>query len=406
MKRTIVLRTVVALCLICTVATASAQQQGDRTVRIGVLTDMEGAYGDVSGKGSVVAAQMAIEDFGGNALGTPIKLVAADHQNKSDVAVAIAREWYGKDGIDMIMDLPNSGVALAVQHLAYEMNKISIISAASTDAATNKQCSPNGAHWTYDSYSAGKVVAKALGKPGSTWFFLTVDYAGGISLQNSLSQFLEPAGAKVIGSARYPLDTLDMSSFLLQAQASGAKYVALATAGTGLVTTMKQAREFGLTSQGQTMVGIVVFMSDLKAIGLEAADGLLFSTGFWSEASPEAAAWSKRFFKRHGAMPNDSQAGVYSATLHYLKSVEAANTTEASAVMAKMRELPVNDMFAKNGKLREDGRMVHDMYVVQAKKPSESSGPWDLVKLVQTIPGDEAFRSLAQSECPLVKDGK
>ncbi len=222
MKPTIVLRAVVALCLICTVATASAQQ-GDRTVRIGVLTDMEGAYGDVSGKGSVVAAQMAIEDFGGHAFGNPIKLETADHQNKPDVAVAIARQWFGKDGIDMIVDLPNSGVALAVQHLAQEMNKISIISAASTDASTNKQCSPNGAHWTYDSYSAGKVVAKALGKPGSTWFFLTVDYAGGIGLQNSLSQFLEPAGAKVIGSARYPLDTLDMSSFLLQAQASGAQ---------------------------------------------------------------------------------------------------------------------------------------------------------------------------------------
>lgn len=405
MKSISLLCTAVALCLICTVAPASAQQ-GDRSVLIGVLTDMEGAYGDVSGKGSVVAAQMAIEDFGGRVLGNPVKLVSADHQNKPDVAVAIARQWFGKDGVDMIVDLPNSGVALAVQHLAQEMNKISIISAASTDVVTNKQCSPNGAHWTYDSYSAGKVVATALGKPGSTWFFLTVDYAGGISLQNSLSQFLEPAGAKVIGSARYPLDTLDMSSFLLQAQASGAKYVALATAGTGLVTTMKQAREFGLTSQGQTMVGIVVFMSDLKAIGLEAADGLLFSTGFWSEASPESSAWSKRFFERHGAMPNDSQAGVYSATLHYLKSVEAANTTDASAVMEKMRELPINDMFAKNGRLRKDGRMVHDMYVVQAKKPNESSGPWDLVRLVQTIPGDQAFRPLEKSECPLVKDAK
>ena len=242
-----------------------------------------------------------------------------------------------------------------------------------------------------------------MGTPNSTWFFLTADYAGGRALQTALAPFLEAKGAKILGSVRHPLNTGDMSSFLMQAQASGAKYIALANAGTDLINTMKQAREFGLSQGGQTLVGIVLFLSDLKAMGLEEANGLVFGTGFVADSSPEAAAWSKRFFELRKVMPNDTHAGVYSAVLHYLKAVQAAGTRDASAVMAKMRELPVNDMFAKNGVLRKDGRMVHDMYLVQAKTPAESKAPWDLVKIVKTIPGSEAFRPLSESECPLVK---
>jgi branched-chain amino acid transport system substrate-binding protein len=403
MKNAVHLCAALALSLLGEMRFAPAEA-ADRPITIGVLTDMSGAYSDVSGTGSVLAAKMAIDDFGGTVLGKPIRLLSADHQNKPDLGVSIAREWFDNQDVDMIVDLPNSGIALAVQNVAREKNRISIISAAATDVATNQQCSPTGAHWTFDSYSAGKVLATALAKPGSTWFFLTVDYVGGISLQNSAKPFIETAGGKVVGSVRHPLNSPDMSSFLLQAQSSGAQYIAFANSGNDLINGMKQAGEFGLSSHGQQMVGIVVFMTDLKAIGLKAADGLVFTTGFSADASPEAAAWAKRFLAGHNAMPNDSQAGVYSATLHYLEAVQAVGTNEASAVMAKMREMPVNDMFAKNGVLRKDGRMVHDMYLVQAKKPNESTGPWDLSKLVKTIPGEQAFRPLSESLCPLVKN--
>ncbi len=364
---------------------------------------MNGPYSDIAGTGSVLAAQMAIEDFGTKALGKPIRFISADHQNNPDLGVSIAREWLDSQGVDIILDLPNSGVALAVQNLAREKNRISVISSAATDVATNQQCSPTGAHWTYDSYSAGKVLATALAKPGSTWFFITVDYVGGISLQNSATPFIEAAGGKILGSVRHPLNSSDMSSYLLQAQSSGAQYVAFASSGADLINGVKQAREFGLTSHGQQMVGIVVFMTDLKAIGLEAADGMAFTTGFAADSSPEAAAWATRFLRRHHAAPNDCQAGVYSSALHYLKAVQAVGTNDSLPVMAKMREMPINDMFAKHGVLRKDGRMVHDMYLVKAKKPNESSGPRDLVRLVQTIPGEQAFRPLSESTCPLVR---
>jgi branched-chain amino acid transport system substrate-binding protein len=378
-------------------------QTAELPIKIGVLTEMSGAYADVGGAGSVVAAQMAVADFGGSVLGMPISVVSGDHQSKSDVAMAIARRWFDVEGVDVIVDLSNSAAALAVQGLGKELKRISIVSTAATDILTNQQCSPYGAHWTYDSYSVAKTLAAAMGTPDSTWFFLTADYAGGRALQTALAPFLEAKGVKILGGVRHPLNTSDMSSFLMQAQASGAKYIALANAGTDLINTMKQAREFGLSQAGQTLIGIVLFLSDLKAMGLEEANGLMFGTGFVADSSPEAAAWSKRFFELRKVMPNDTHAGVYSAVLHYLKAVQAAGTREASAVMAKMRELPVNDMFAKNGVLRKDGRMMHDMYLVQAKTPAESKGPWDLVKIVKTIPGSEAFRPLSESECPLVK---
>lgn len=393
-----------ALTVSAVLANAQAQAQApDRTVKIGVLTDMSGVYSDLAGTGSVLAAQMAIEDFGGKVLGNPIQLVSGDHQEKPDVAASLAREWYEHKGVDVIADLPNSGIALAVQNIAKNLGRISIISSGSADQATNQQCSPTGVMWTYDSYSSGRVLTSEA-KPGSTWFFLTIDTEGGKLLQQSAEHFIKAAGGKVVGTVRFPMDSTDVSSYLLQAQASKAQYIVMSMAGTTSVKVVHQAHEFGIVEGGQKLVGLVVFLSDLKSMGLKDAQGLIYSTGFFPKESPEALAWSKRFQARHhGAMPNDSQAGVYSAVLHYLKAVQAANTKDPLTVMAKMREMPVNDMFAKNGKLRIDGRMVHDMYLVQAKKPSESADPWDLLNLVKVVPGDEAFRPLSQSECPLVK---
>jgi branched-chain amino acid transport system substrate-binding protein len=385
-------------------AGSSAAQAEETAVRIGVLTDMGGTYSDLSGKGSVIAAQMAIEDFGGKALGKPISLVSADHQQKSDVATGIARRWFDTENVDMIVDLPLSAVALAVQGLARDKNKITMITTAAPELATGAQCSPTGVHWVYDTYSAGKTLALALTtQPGDKWFFIVSDNVTGEYLRKATERFLTPLGAVVVGGVRHPLNTSDMSSYLLTAKSSGAKYIALGNAGGDLITLLKQAKEFGIGADGQKMVAIVTFLTDIKSIGLDRADGMVFATGFFPDQSDEARAWSKRFLERHGAMPNDSQAGVYSAVTHYLKAVQAVGSKDTSAVMAKMRELPINDMFAKNGHLREDGRMVHDTFLVQAKSPDESKGTWDLLKLVKTIPGDQAFRPLSESDCPLVK---
>ncbi|WP_336812981.1 ABC transporter substrate-binding protein [Bosea sp. MMO-172] len=383
--------------------TSPVSAQEKKGVKIGVLGASSGPYGDVGGHGSVVAAQMAIADFGGSVLGQPIELVSADHQSKPDTAVTIARSWFDVDGVDVITDLSTSPVAIAVQKLAADKKRITLNSTASTDALTNHECTAYGAHWTYDSYSIGKVVASGVAKPGSTWFFLTVDNAGGTGLQNALTPFLQAKGAKIVGGVRHPINTTDMSSFLLQAQASKAQYIALANGGMDTTTALKQAQEFGLSQNGQTLVGTAIFLSDVRAMGLADAGGLQFGTGFVNDRTPEAAEWSRRFIERFKTAPNDVHAGVYSSILHYLKAVKAAGTKDADAVMAKMRETPVNDMFATNGVLRKDGRMVHDMYLVQVKKPAESKGPNDIVKLVQTIPGAEAFRPLSESGCSLVK---
>ncbi|BAO91901.1 ABC transporter substrate-binding protein [Caballeronia cordobensis] len=396
----------IAAYLLFGILTNVAAQTSDKTVKVGVLTDMSSTYADLSGKGSVLAAKMAVEDFGSKVLGNPIELVSGDHQQKADVAASLAREWYERQGVDVIVDLPNSGIALAVQNIARNLGRVSIISSGSADVATNKECSPTGAMWTYDNYSSGRVLTSEV-KPGSTWFFLTVDSVGGTLLQKSAESFIQAAQGKVVGTVRFPSNAADMSSFLLKAQASKAQYIAMAGAGTDTVKLVHQAREFGVTDGGQKLVGLVVFLTDLKAMGLEDAQGLTYSTGFFPNQSPEALAWSKRFQARNnGAMPNDSQAGVYSAVLHYLKAVQAANSKDAKTVMARMRDMPVNDMFARNGKLREDGRMVHDMYLVQVKKPSESSNPWDLLQLVRVVPGDQAFRPLSKSECPLLSQNK
>ena len=377
-------------------------QISDDVVKIGVLNDQTGLYADLGGPGSVVAAKMAVEDFGGEVLGKPIEIVSGDHQNKSDVGAGIAREWFDVGKVDMAIGFDNSSVALAVEQLAAEKNRIAIAGAVGSTAFTGKSCTPNEASWVYDSYALTTSLAKAVVAEGrDTWFFLTVDYAFGHSLEADATAAVKTAGGKVLGSVRHPLNTADFSSYLLQAQASGAKVVAFANGGGDMVNATKQANEFGLTKT-QSIVSLLVFISDVHSMQLQAAQGLKLVTAFYWDRNDETRAWSKRFFGKFGRMPTMPQAAVYSAITHYLGSIKAAGTDEAKAVMAKMRELPVNDFYVKGGHVRADGRLVHDMYLAQVKTPAESRGPWDYYKILATIPGDQAFRSLADGGCPLV----
>jgi branched-chain amino acid transport system substrate-binding protein len=383
-------------------APAARAQISDNVVKIGVLNDQSGLYADLGGPGSVVAARMAVEDFGGNVLGKPVEIVFADHQNKSDVGAAVAREWFDVGKVDMAIGFDHSAVALAVEQLAFERNRIAIAGAVGSTAFTGKSCTPTEASWIYDSYALTTSLAKAIVAEGrDTWFFITVDYAFGHSLEADATSAVKAAGGRVLGSVRHPLNTADFSSYLLQAQASGAKVVAFANGGGDMVNATKQANEFGLT-KNQTIVSLLVFISDVHSMELQAAQGLKFVTAFYWDRNEETRAWSKRFFERHGRMPTMPQAGVYSAIRHYLGAIAAAGTDEAKAVMAKMRERPVNDFYVKDGRLREDGRLIHDMYFAQVKTPSESKGPWDYYKILATIPGDQAFRPLAEGGCPLV----
>jgi branched-chain amino acid transport system substrate-binding protein len=373
-----------AACLVGIFCGSAAHAQiSDDVVRIGVLNDQSGLYADLGGPGSVVAARMAVEDAGGTVLGKPVDMVFADHQNKSDIGVAVARQWFEVGKVDMAIGFDNSAVALGVEQLAAEKNRIAIAGAVGSTAFTGKSCTPNEASWIYDSYALTTSLAKATVAEGrDTWFFITVDYTFG-----------------------HPLNTADFSSYLLQAQASGAKVVAFANGGGDMVNATKQANEFGLT-KNQTLVSLLVFISDIHSMELKAAQGLKFITAFYWDRNEETRAWSKRFFERQGRMPTMPQASVYSAVRHYLAAIAAAGTDEAKAVMAKMRAMPVNDFYVKNGHLREDGRLVHDMYFAQVKTPAESTKPWDYYKILGTIPGDQAFRSLADSGCPLVGTGK
>jgi branched-chain amino acid transport system substrate-binding protein len=385
-------------------ASGARGQVSDDVVRIGVLNDQSGLYADLGGSGSVVAASMAVEDSGGAVLGKPVEIVVADHQNKADIGAAIARRWFDAEKVDMVIGFDNSSVALAVEQLAAEHNRIAIAGAVGSTAFTGKACTPTEASWLYDSYALTTSLARSVVAEGrDTWFFVTVDYAFGHSLEADATAAVLAAGGKVLGSVRHPLNTTDFSSYLLQAQTSGAKVVALANGGGDMINAIKQAGEFGLTRGGQTVVSLLVFISDVHSMGLQTAQGLKFATAFYWDRDEESRAWSKRFFVRHGKMPTMAQAGVYSAIRHYLTAIDAAGTDEARAVMAKMREIPVNDFYAKNGRLREDGRLVHDMYFAEVKKPSESKEPWDDYKILGTIPGANAFRSLADGGCPLVR---
>jgi branched-chain amino acid transport system substrate-binding protein len=385
------------------IGTARAQISDD-IVRIGVLNDQSNVYADLGGPGSVIAARMAIEDVGGKVLGKPIDMLVADHQSKADVGASIARQWFDSDKVDLVIGFDNSSVALAVEQVAFQKNRIAIAGAIGTTAFTGKACTPNEAAWVYDAYALTNTLARSVvGRGQNTWFFITVDYSLGHSLEADATAAVVASGGKVLGSARHPLNTADFSAYLLQAQASGAKVVALANAGGDMTNSIKQANEFGLANAGQTIVSLLTFITDVNSVGLKAAQGLTFVTAFYWDRDDESRAWSKRFFELHKRMPTMAQAAIYSAIRHYLRAIEAVGTDEAKAVMAKMRDIPVNDFYAKNGKVREDGRMVHDMYFVQVKKPEESTRPWDYYKILSTIPGDQAFRPLDEGGCPLVK---
>jgi branched-chain amino acid transport system substrate-binding protein len=381
---------------------AQAQVSND-VVKIGVLTDLSGTYSDLAGPGSVLAVKMAVEDFGGKVLGKPIEVVSADHQNKGDIAANKAREWFDRDNVDMIIDLVSTSTALAVMKVAKEKNKISIVSGAASTKITNEDCTDTNVHYTYDTRSLAEGTGRAVVKQGGdTWFFLTADYAFGHSLEKDTSEVVIAAGGKVLGSVRHPFPGQDFSSFLLKAQASGAKVIGLANAGTDTQNSIKQAAEFGITPK-QKLAGLLMFITDVHSVGLKAAQDLYVTESFYWDMNDAGRAWSKKFFDRHKKMPTMVHAGDYSATLHYLNAIKDAGTDDTAKVMAKMKATPVNDFFAKNGKIREDGLHVHDVYLFQVKKPADSKQPWDYYKLLQTVPGDQAFTPLSQSRCPLVK---
>jgi len=408
MKRTFVTSAIAAatavfLAGVSTSAMAQGKLSGD-TVKIGVLTDMSGLYADYGGPGAVAAAKMAVKDFGGKMFGKPIEVVNADHQNKPDVAKNVTQQWFDRDGVDMTVENLNSSVALAVQALGKEKNKITIVTGAASARMTNEDCAPGtGIHYLMDTIALSNVVGKAIVKDGGdSWYFLTADYAFGHSLEKDTSEVVKAAGGTVRGAVRHPLATGDFSSFLLQAQSSGAKVVGLANAGGDTVNSIKAAAEFGLTKK-QSLAALLMLITDVHAIGLNTAQGLYLTEGWYWDLNPETRAWAQKYEAEMKRKPNSNHASVYSSTMHYLKAVQAAGTDDTAAVMKKMQDTPINDMFAKNGKLRPDGRMVHDMYLFQVKSPAESKGAWDYYNLKGTIKGDEAFQSLAQSRCAALK---
>lgn len=379
---------------------APASAQG---VKIGILNDQSGVYADYGGKYSVEAAKMAIEDFGGEVLGQKIEMITADHQNKPDLATSIARRWYDVENVDMITELTTSSVALAIHELSKEKKKIDIVVGAATSRLTGDACQPYGFHWAYDTRALAVGTGGALTKAGGdTWFFLTADYAFGYALEKDTSEIVAANGGKVVGSVRVPLNSSDFSSFLLQAQSSKAKIVGLANAGLDTTNSIKQASEFGIVSGGQKLAGLLMTLAEVNGLGLQAAQGLVLTEGYYWDLNDKTRNLGERFFKRTGRMPSMIHAGTYSATLSYLKAVKAAGTKDTEAVAKKLKELPVDDAFAK-GKVLENGRMVHDMYLFEVKKPSESKKPWDYYKQLAVVPGDQAFFTAKESGCPLTK---
>jgi branched-chain amino acid transport system substrate-binding protein len=395
--------TALAAVLSCCVLGVPAYSQNN-AVKIGVLDDMSGPYAENTGPGDVAAVKFAIADFGGSVLGKPIELVTADFQSKVDVGVGIARRWYDDENVDMVLGIPNSAIALALVKVAVEKNRIVMPTAAATSELTGKSCTSHSVHWIYDTYGQTKTIVEALSKQGGdSWYFITVDYAFGLAVEADATSFIKAAGGKVLGSARHPLNTADFSSYVLQAQASKAKGLMVANGGNDIINAIKQASEFGLMKQMKISAPLAQF-PDVRGLGLKTAQGLLIASPFYWDMTPEARAFTDRFVKEIGRPPSFIQAGTYGATLHYLKAVKAAGTDEAKAVMAKMKELPINDFMTKNGKVRVDGRVIRDMYLMQVKTPEESKGEWDLVKMVATVPGEQAFRPLADGGCPLARN--
>ena len=395
------------LAAVLAIAATPAWAQGKPSLKLGGILDMSGLYADITGPGAEIAAKMAAEDFGGEVLGRKIEILAADHLNKADLAANIARDMFDNQGVEMLYDVAASATALAAGEIAKARNKIVIFNGPGSIRLSNEACGPYTVHYVFDTYAQANVTGLAAVKQGlDTWFFITVDYAFGQDLEKDTASVVQKTGGKVLGNVRHPLNTSDFSSYLLQAQASKAKVIGLANAGGDTINTIKQAAEFGIMKAGQKITPLLVFVTDIDSIGLETAQGLLLSEAFYWDLNDETRAFSKRFKERVGRVPSAAQAGVYSSVSHYLKAVKAAGTTDSAAVMKIMKEMPVNDMFAKNGRIREDGRMVHDMYLFEVKKPSESKGRWDDYKLVATIPGNEAFQPLELSRCPLVKKGQ
>jgi branched-chain amino acid transport system substrate-binding protein len=390
--------------IVASCASAHAQISDD-IVKIGVLTDHSGGFAYLVGKHSVEAAQMAVDDFGGKLLGKPIVVVTADHQNKPDIATALSRKWFDTEGVDAITDVAGSAVALATQEIARTRNKILLISGAATTELTGKACSETTTQWSYDTYSFAKGTASQVTKQGGdTWFFLTSDYAFGRSLQIDASRFVEDNGGKVVGSVRFPFGTPDFSSFLLQAQASKAKVIGLAMSGADLLNAIKQAREFGIVQSGQSLASLVIYINDIEGLGLDIARGLTLTTSFYWDMNDETRAWAKRYMERSGGfIPNLITAGTYASVMHYLKAVQAAGTDEGMAVAAKMRELPVNDFYNRNVEIRSDGRVLHKNYLMKVKMSSESKYRGDYYKVVAEMSGDESYRPLSESQCPLVR---
>ncbi|MFS2010746.1 ABC transporter substrate-binding protein [Azospirillum sp. CT11-132] len=384
-------------------AAHSAQAQTTQPVRIGVLADEAGFASDIGGTGAVLATRMAVEDFGGNVLGRPVEVLSADMQNKPDVASNIVRSWFDREGVDMVTDIPVSSVALAVQAVAREKKKVLMISAATTTELTNAQCSPYSIHWADDTASLAVGTTKAVVQSGGTsWYFITADFAFGSAMEKAATEAIKQAGGTVVGGVRHPMGTSDFGSYLLSAQGSGAKVVALANVGAETIGTIKQAGEFGLTQSGQRLVGYIVFITDIHSLGLDLAKGLYVTSGFYWDKNDQTRAWAKRFFERHGKMPTKEQANTYLATLHWLKGVKAAGTTDAEAVTAAMKAMPT-DYFGTPGSIRKDGRVLYDLELYQVKAPAESKAPWDYYKQVRSIPASEAFLPIESSTCPFVK---
>jgi branched-chain amino acid transport system substrate-binding protein len=389
--------------LVATASTASAQISND-VVRIGVLTDLSSWGRDNSGPGSVEAAKMAVEEFGPTVLGKPIEIVSADHQMKTDVGLQIVRDWFDNGKVDAVADIPNSGIAIAVHNMVRERNKIALLSGPGASSLTDELCSPNTVHFSYDTYALSKVTASAVIKEGGkSWFFVTADYAFGQQLEKDATRFIKELDGKVLGNVRHPTNTADLSSFVLQAQNSKADVVAFANAGQDTDNAIKQSGEFGLVQAGQKLVGLLMFDTDVHAVGLQAAQGTYMTTASYWNMDDKTRAWSKRFFTRTNVMPTMIHTGVYGSVLHYLKAIKTAGTDDPAAVMAKMRELPVENTFVHGARLREDGRVIRDMYLARVKKPSDSKEPWDYLEIVKTIRGEDAYRPVSESKCALLK---
>jgi branched-chain amino acid transport system substrate-binding protein len=394
---------VLATAVLTATLLAGAAAAADAPIKIGVLVDMSSLYADATGKGSLTATQMAVEDFGGTVLGRPIEVVSADHQNKPDIGKSIADKWYDADGVDMIVDVPTSSVALAVEAVSRDRHKIVLFSGPASSDITGKFCSPYAVHWTYDTYTLAHVTGGAMVKAGGdSWFFITADYAFGHALERDTAAVVTAAGGKVLGDVPVPINNQDFSSFMLQAQASKAKVIGLANAGGDTINSIKSAAEFGITQGGQKLAGLLLFITDVHSLSLKTAQGLVMTTAFYWDQNDKTRAWAKRFYDRMHKEPTMIQAGDYGATMHYLNAVKAAGTIDADKVMARMKTTPINDFMTTDGKIRADGRVVRNSYLYEVKKPSESKSEWDLLKLVATVSPDQSIRPLDQGGCPLV----